>query len=250
LLCSHRTSSPGVQDHHILEKNLLSQRFSSVPVSNALSFEGIANRDSYPYAGAYALPPGIRTLLRGTLRYPGYCELVQAFKRLGLLSTQPLSAPLRTWSALVPQTLGVGISDGDGASARSAVLDTVDRHQAEQTVAALEWLSLLPAQGATTSALPPLPTAAAAPVDLLATLLAHKLRYEPSERDLVVLAHEVVARPAGAPPGAAEEVHTSQLVTYGTPRASAMSRTVGLPVAFAALRVLDGQVAVRGVHGP
>jgi alpha-aminoadipic semialdehyde synthase len=45
-------------------------------------------------------------------------------------------------------------------------------------------------------------------------------------------------------------VHTSTLTAYGDARASAMARTVGLPVAFAAGRVLDGAVRATGVCGP
>ena len=73
---------------------------------------------------------------------------------------------------------------------------------------------------------------------------------------MVVLHHEIVAQSAPTAAAAtdahaaAEEVHTSSLVVYGTDAGSAMSRCVGLPVAFAALRVLDGHVKVRGVVGP
>jgi alpha-aminoadipic semialdehyde synthase len=79
-------------------------------------------------------------------------------------------------------------------------------------------------------------------------LLAFKLRYKPNERDMVILSHEVIAK--GQAAGALEEVYTSSLITYGTPSASAMARTVGLPVALAALNILDGKVTVRGVMGP
>jgi hypothetical protein len=40
-------------------------------------------------------------------------------------------------------------------------------------------------------------------------------------------------------------------VTYGDPQlGSAMSRTVGLPMAFAVLRILKGEVRARGVRAP
>ena len=93
----------------------------------------------------------------------------------------------------------------------------------------------------------PRPTAPITPVDALALYLAHTLRYEPHERDLVLLHHEIVARD---PRSGAEQVHTSTLTAYGDARASAMARTVGLPVAFAAQRVLDGVVRATGVCGP
>ena len=70
-----------------------------------------------------------------------------------------------------------------------------------------------------------------------------------------MLSHEIITRSKGssaslATPTADEEVHTSSLVAYGTKEASAMSRTVGLPVAFAALQILDGGGRARGVQGP
>lgn len=114
----------------------------------------------------------------------------------------------------------------------------------EELKEALEWLGLI-SGGAS---LPAVPSGKQAPIDLLAALLADRLRYQPKERDLVVLSHEIVAK--SRKPEAKQETYSSQLIVYGDSKASAMSRTVGLPVAFAALRVLDGHVKVRGVSGP
>lgn len=97
-----------------------------------------------------------------------------------------------------------------------------------------------------------MPTTALPALDLFALLLAHKLRYEPHERDIVFLSHELISRSrtAGRHADAHEEVHTSSLIVRGTTEHSAMALTVGLPVAFAALRILDGEIHVRGVAGP
>lgn len=118
----------------------------------------------------------------------------------------------------------------------------------------MAWLGILPATLDGLSArpnslgdLPPLPKQPTVPIDLFAILLARKLRYLPGERDLVVLSHEVVAK---APNTGKESIHTSSMVAYGTPEASAMARTVGLPIALATRIVLDGKVKVRGVWGP
>ena len=64
---------------------------------------------------------------------------------------------------------------------------------------------------------------------------------------MVVLSHELVA---SVPGSSQDEVHTSSLIAVGDSKASAMARCVGLPVAIAALHVLDGGVKLRGVHGP
>lgn len=133
----------------------------------------------------------------------------------------------------------------DPASLLSAISSLIPPSHVDPLFEALNWLSIIPGNPST-SPLPPLPKKATSPIDLFTIILARKLKYEPKERDIVILAHEIVAKSSSGP----EEIYTSSLVTYGSPTASAMSRCVGLPVAFAALRVLDGEVLVRGVHGP
>ncbi|KAI8995205.1 Saccharopine dehydrogenase-domain-containing protein [Trametes punicea] len=250
--------------------DLLRKYFPDVPLSNVLKFEGLANRDSLPYADVYGLTPfdGVRTIFRGTLRYPGFADLMHAFKAIGLLEASTSVNPGH-WASFVRQALekklGTLIMD-DPASIRSALYSVVPAAQRDNVLQALHWLSIVPislseyvasTETSYETSLPPLPNKPTAPIDMFATLLAHKLRYNPGERDLVVLSHEIVARPkspdAIAPlttPGSEEEVHTSSLIAYGTPQASAMSRTVGLPVAFATLQILDGGVRARGVQGP
>ncbi|KAG8215828.1 Saccharopine dehydrogenase-domain-containing protein [Butyriboletus roseoflavus] len=224
-------------------ENVLKHHFPDVPISNVLKLEGIANRDSLPYADTYGLGEldDLRTVLRGTLRYPGFADLVHSFKSMGLLDTHPSSHILpQSWSDLARRALGQKIGEDiptDPRSLASALSNVVPDQQRHER-----------ATGST-----PMPTT---PIDLLTRVLAHKLRYDPGERDLVVLSHEIVARPAstviGGGKGSTNETHVykSSLVSYGTESASAMSRCVGLPVAFATLAVLDGKVVGRGVQGP
>ncbi|KAF8882271.1 Saccharopine dehydrogenase-domain-containing protein [Infundibulicybe gibba] len=235
--------------HEIEGKKLLGDYFPRVPITDELQLEGIANRDSLPYAGTYNLDSA-RTVLRGTLRYPGFSNLMQSFKHLGLLETGS-TIYLKSWDTFVQQALAVQTKDKlDSAGALLAITDVVPKKHLQTLLEALEWLSITPGGAINATATPAVPSAPCAPIDLFATLLAHKLRYLPHERDMVVLSHELVTRDIRQP-SAAEEVHTSSLIAYGIPGgASAMARTVGLPVAFAALGVLDGRVRQRGVVGP
>ena len=169
------------------------------------------------------------------------------FKTLGLLEdTKPIV--LEDWKSFIRMSLekqyDMKLPD-DLASFLSILASFVPPPHYEGVVTVLMQLSLI--SGDATS-LPSLPKRPTLPIDLFAIVLAHKLKYEPNERDLVVLFHEIIAQPADKPH--VEEIYTSSLVTYGTPAASAMSRCVGLPVAFASLQVLDGKVPVRGVKGP
>ncbi|KAF7986808.1 hypothetical protein HWV62_20442 [Athelia sp. TMB] len=238
----------GGKDWDIPGKDILSSHFPNVPISNILKMEGIANRDSLPYADSYDLGPlsELRTVLRGTLRYPGFCDLMHCFKLMGLLETNS-TILLDDWTSFIRLSLqsryGITIPN-DPASTLSAIASVIPAAHVDQLAGAMSWLSLVHAD----SSMPTLPKKPTAPIDIFTRLLAHKLRYEPHERDMVVLSHEIVAQSIDAP--GVEEIYTSSLITYGTAKASAMARTVGLPVAFAAMEVLDGKVLLRGVQGP
>jgi alpha-aminoadipic semialdehyde synthase len=175
---------------------------------------------------------------------------MHAFKSIGLLEPIATINP-GSWSDLTHAVLEAKLQTkvpNDPASLQSAIGDLVDGSVKEDTLDALHGFGILPAATQTNTA-PSLglPTKPMAPLDLFAAVLSDKLRYMPGERDLVLLYHEIIAQ---NPSSGEEELHTSSLVAYGDARASAMARTVGLPLAFAVRSVLDGSVHHRGVCGP
>ncbi|KAG8754690.1 hypothetical protein FRC11_006528 [Ceratobasidium sp. 423] len=241
---------------------LLESYFPEVPLSKGFALEGLANRDSLGYAETYKLGSvdGMRSLFRGTLRYKGFADLMRMFSEVGLLSNkEDDKIMLNEWNELV------GRAAAKASGEKFEMKDTVDvvksiigaeRAEEHKIIPTLKWMNAVPADLTNVdSSLPPVPKGAVTPLDALATLLSYKLRYEPHERDLVLLSHEVVTAPASAPPSETfdpitNEVYTSTLAVYGSSSGSAMSKTVGLPLAFATLRVLDGGVRTRGVAGP
>ncbi|MBK7819161.1 MAG: hypothetical protein IPJ60_17715 [Sphingobacteriaceae bacterium] len=58
-------------------------QIDTINVERYGAFDAYANRDSISYQEPYGLK-NIKTLLRGTLRTPGYCEAWNVFVRLGL----------------------------------------------------------------------------------------------------------------------------------------------------------------------
>lgn len=52
---------------------------AQIRLNNALTLEGYPNRDSMSYKDVYGLKE-TKKLLRGTLRYYGFCQLINAFK--------------------------------------------------------------------------------------------------------------------------------------------------------------------------
>ncbi|GAA5891472.1 hypothetical protein JCM8208_007293 [Rhodotorula glutinis] len=233
------------RDVAIPSDKLLSHNFPHVPLLRGFAFEGVANRDSLAYLPEYGLPSDLPTILRGTLRYPGFARVVRCFRTLGLLSLEPLEAPIDRWDQLVDacaRRLGV---EHTGERAVEAVLADERDELVAETVQVLSELALLPTSHALAD-LPTLPTSPLAPLDYLSVLLAHQLRYHPGERDAVVLHHEVTTRSTDGQ----AELFTSTLVQYGDDKASAMATTVGVPIALGALLFLDGKIAQRGLVSP
>lgn len=121
--------------------NLLKENFPRLPLLRGLALEGVANRDSLSYLPQYGLPADLPTILRGTLRYPGFSRVVDAFKRLGLLDTSPLSQGLESPSTLLEACLRAkGHATTDGPSRQQALLAVLegDEALATETLAVLQ----------------------------------------------------------------------------------------------------------------
>ncbi|KAF6756526.1 Saccharopine dehydrogenase-domain-containing protein, partial [Ephemerocybe angulata] len=257
--------------------SLLASSFPSIPLTPSFALEGLPNRDSLTYQSTYTLPPppALRTLLRGTLRYPGFASLMGSFQALGLLDSASHITLQQGWLDLVPAALNAKYTadlkkSGSKYEVGPRIHDVLPRTALPDALDALHWLGLVPSSPLINTArwapsanagMPGLPKGSkegsgTTPLDAFAALLAHKLAYAPGERDMVVLSHEIVA--SSSPSHISEEgkgnekesIFTSSLIAYGDAHSSAMSRTVGLPVAIAALRVASGSVPVRGVAGP
>jgi len=204
---------------------------------------------------------------------------MDSFSSLGLLNnSDPLV--IDSWETFAWQSLTLLPEHGSSKNRKKDTLpplsSLVPLEQVQPLLEALEWLGLVRPQMQTGPPdMPPLPKDPMTPLDIFAYLLAHKLKYAPHERDMVVLSHEIItqARARGEDNGKQQylpsslpaTVHTSTLISYGTKMpnvgfkgerpASAMARTVGFPVALAALGIADGTIQtgsgrLRGVQSP
>lgn len=178
------------------------------------------NRDAIAYIATYGIE-GVRTMFRGTLRYPGWCETLNAMAHAGLLDDEERTWRPGTTHRELMDALAPGLA-GDGAAA-----------------ARLAWAGMY-------SDLP-IGATRIAPIDVLCARLVASLTYADGERDMIVLRHELGVVGADGRPAD----RTSTLVAYGEPQGdSAMARTVALPAASAARLVLDGRIAAKGVRIP
>jgi saccharopine dehydrogenase-like NADP-dependent oxidoreductase len=192
------------------------------------------NRDAIAYVATYGIE-GVRTMFRGTLRYPGWCETLSALLHLGLIDDTE-----RGWRSGTTheEFMEAFAAPGDGPlTERVAAAAGVPADGA--VMERLRYAGLLSSR--------PLGGARVAPIDVLCARLVDALAYAPGERDMIVLQHEFGFVEASGRAGRT----TSTLVAFGeTDGDSAMSRTVALPAAVAARLILDRRVAATGVRIP
>ena len=84
-----------LQDGEVVEvpnKDLLVNA-KPVEINIALNLEGYYNRDSLSYKDLYQLND-CKTVIRGTLRFGGFCTIMSSFTRLGLLNEEKIDQSL------------------------------------------------------------------------------------------------------------------------------------------------------------
>lgn len=210
-------------------------RATEVEIPGLGRLECVPNGDSLRYLEAYALDD-VDTLFRGTLRWPGWSETWSALSRLGFVDDAP-GAGL-AGATYAAETRHAARAH-DGESARGAVARALALPQDAALLDRLEWLGLF--------AEDPVPKDARMRMDLLVRRMDERMTFRPGERDLLVMVHEVAFVDAKGRAG----VLRAFLVEYGDPGGdTAMSRTVGLPAAFATRRILDGTLTETGVRIP
>jgi len=199
-------------------------------------FEGYANRDSLRYQALYGLP-GLRTMLRGTLRRPGYCGAWQVLVALGLTNdAQRLgNAATLPWQALITSRLPQPAAPAEAAAQLAHQLH-LDPHGPE--LERLAWLGIFSERV--------VGQADATAAQLLEQLLVEKWALGPHDRDQVVMQHQFDYELRGE----ARRRTASLVVTGRDATHTAMAQTVGLPLGMAVRRVLRGEVAGRGVVIP
>ena len=175
------------------------------------------NRDSLPYIDLYGLQEA-DSFIRTTLRHPDFLRAWSPIVRAGLTDDRrPIGSDVRTfadWSApLLP-------------------LITPDTRPLYDFLGLFGQESLPP--GATTSA------------DILQYLLENRLAMHPTDKDMIVMQHEIGFIREGK-----RWTEKSTLVVKGQDHLNtAMARTVGLPLGIAARLVLEGRINLTGLHIP
>lgn len=191
------------------------------------------NRDSLPYVDLYGIPEA-RTMFRGTFRYPGWCEALDAIKALRLVDDEKHDFTGKSYAGFLAMMIG----EKDGSDIKAKVEKYLGKGFGT-AIKALDFLGLFSEE--------PMNRGMEAPVDILADLMIDKMMLGPKERDMVVLQHTFLA----SYPDGRKEVIKSTMLDYGTQETdTSIARTVALPAACGVEMVLSGEIRQTGVHIP
>ena len=212
----------------------LFQRLDQIQIEGYGEFEGYVNRDSLYYLETYHIQE-VPTIFRGTLRRPPYCKAWDVFVQLGMTDdayTMKGSAqltPRQFLNAFLPFETGVSVED--------KFLKVVG--QRKELFDLFDFLGLFSDKEV-------IGVEKASPAALLQKILVEKWRLAPGDKDMIVMYHEIIYTKNET----RYAVNSALVVEGQDERYTAMSNTVGLPVAIATKLILNQQIVERGVTLP
>ncbi|KAH0559726.1 hypothetical protein GP486_003762 [Trichoglossum hirsutum] len=221
-------------------------------ITDGDAYAAYPNRDSVPFREFYNIPEA-ETVIRGTLRYPGNPEFIQALADLGWLDTTEkdwLKTGM-TWAQI--QQKVVGAEDSSESSLISRIKEICrfsSETNGDRIISGLRWLGLLSSEQAIVKG---------SPLDTLTGQLEKLLTYQPGERDLIVLQHKFVVEWSDGKTlyvhreGGKQETRTCTLEMLGEPEGhSAMALTVGRTCGVAVQLLAEGHpdLSTPGVLAP
>ena len=210
---------------------------SLVPIEvEGRAYDGYPNRDSLIYRAAYGLQD-VETLVRGTLRSSGFSQSWDLLVQLGMVRDDAsLIWPEGiSWSDWTRTFLPAHVEQGKDV--RSAVQSLTGA--GDEELSRLEWLGLFD-DGTGPS------RTEGTPAQIIEALVTERWKLHPDDRDMIVMWHRFEYELNGE-----RKAKTSSLSLEGKDSVfTAMSDTVGLPMALAVKPLLNGAFGTTGVDAP
>lgn len=192
------------------------------------------NRDSMPYIDLYGIPE-TSTMFRGTFRYKKWCEVIDAFKALGLFSYDKMDVKGLSYAEFMAKLIGASSDEG----LPSKVAGKLNISAVSDPLIAMDWIGLFSKEA--------MDREEASPFDIVSDLMISKMMIDKDERDMVVMQHTFLA----AYSDGEKEVIRSRMLDFGTMKTdTSIARTVALPAACGVEMILEGRIKVKGVHIP
>lgn len=211
----------------------LFKRVENIEVLNEGNFEAYANRDSLTYRESYNLRD-IPTMLRGTLRRPGFSKAWDVFVQLGMTDD---TFELSNVSELTYREFLNSFLVYDTVK---TVEDKVQEYLSldKEVMNKLSWLGLFEDKK--------IGLEKGSPAQVLQHILEKKWSLKADDKDMIVMQHlfEYTLN------GVSHNLKSSLVLRGKDQTHTAMSMTVGLPVAIATELILTDKVKMSGVKIP
>ena len=199
-------------------------------------FEALANRDSLKYRDAYKLHD-VLTLYRGTIRRVGFSKAWNIFVQLGMTddSYKMENTEDMSYRDFVNSFLPYRPYDSVELKLRSYLNIDQDDILWEK----LEELDIFNDQKT-------FGIKNGTPAQLLQKILMDKWTLKEDDKDMIVMLHKFGYEYKGE----RKQIESHTVVIGADQTYTAMAKTVGLPVAIAALKILNGEITKPGVQIP
>lgn len=198
-------------------------------------FEGYANRDSLKYLDLYKLR-GIQTLYRGTLRRPGFCKAWDIFVQLG--ATDDTYEMENVSEMTHRQFINSFLMFNPHDSVELKLAHYLNIGLESDEMYKLNWLNIFSEE--------PVGLDKGTPAQILEHILKKKWTLDDTDKDMIVMWHKFSYLDNGRP----KEIQAHMIALGDDPVNTAMSKTVGLPLAIAAKMILQGKIKTTGVSIP
>jgi saccharopine dehydrogenase-like NADP-dependent oxidoreductase len=216
--------------------NKLFRRTEVIEIEGYGQFEGYANRDSLKYRDIYGLHD-IPTIYRGTLRRKNFSKSWDAFVQIGATDDTYILEGSKDMTKRQFINSFLAYNPTDSVELKLKHYLKID--QDDPIFEKLEWLGIFESTKLDLKE-------DVSPAAFLQRILEEKWSLKETDKDMIVMWHKFVYRVNGQ----FKEVN-SHMVSIGEDRTyTAMSNTVGLPVAICAKLILEGTIQLKGVQLP
>jgi saccharopine dehydrogenase-like NADP-dependent oxidoreductase len=211
------------------------RRHETIEIPGYGAFEVYGNRDSLTYRETYGLQ-NLSTMFRGTIRRPGFCEAWDTFVQLGATDD---SYVMENTEDMTYRTF---INSFMAYETRIPVETKLARYlgfsEDSEMMERLKWLGIFKDRKIGVPGL--------SPARVLQKILEEKWSLNPGDKDMIVMQHQFDFMLQGK-----HRKRITTLVYIGQDSThTAMSVTVGLPLAMVARRILEGDYREAGVRLP
>jgi len=214
----------------------LFRRTEIIDVGNYGKFEGYANRDSLKYREIYGLQ-NIPSIYRGTLRKVGFSRAWDVLVQLGMTDDSYImeGSEHMTYRDFTNSFLSYNPHDSVEIKFRHHMKIDQDDPRFNKIM----WLGLF---DATTK----VNLKEATPAQILQKILEDKWTLAPEDKDMIVMWHKI----GYVLNGENKEINSSMVYIGQDQTYTAMSDTVGLPVAICSKMIINGTIQSKGVQLP